>query len=223
MFKVVVLVGLAVLLAGCSGPEVATTPSSSASPVPASTTKTSATPVAKDVTVYLPTYDEVKGAGLAVQTQPVVYTIGPHTPFHLVNACGGLPSDPLAQWAAQGISYIPGGGKGNVHQLVGEYAGLTGADVVASVKQAISCRTVTIQDEQYSIVGDFSVPGLADPQAGFCASLRTHSLVHCVLVLGHANRATSITFAGAWNDNLKAVKAFATRTAPLYVPAFERD
>ncbi|WP_103347631.1 hypothetical protein [Amycolatopsis sp. CA-128772] len=82
---------------------------------------------------------------------------------------------------------------------------------------------MTIEHEQYPIVSDFSVPGLVDPQAGFCASPRPNSLVHCVLVLGHANRATSITFAGAWNDSLKAVKAFAIKTAPLYVSAFDRD
>jgi hypothetical protein len=47
-------------------------------------------------------------------------------------------------------------------------------------------------------------------------------MVHCVLVLGRANRATAITFAGAWDDNVKAVKALATRLAPVYAAAFDR-
>ncbi|MEU4252254.1 hypothetical protein AB0F15_33025 [Amycolatopsis sp. NPDC026612] len=180
--------------------------------------------MAKDVTAYLPVEDEVTKAGLSVETQPVGYVMGSTTPFHLVEACGGgLPSDPSVQRAAQGRTYAPGGGKGAVHQLVGEYPGLAGADVVAGVKQATTCGKVTLEHEQFSIVGDFSVPGLADPQAGFCANLRTGYLVRCVLVLGRADRATSITFAGAWNDGLKAVKALATKAAPMYAAAFDRD
>jgi hypothetical protein len=113
--------------------------------------------------------------------------------------------------------------KGEFHQLVGEYEGASGADVVASVKQAIACRKATFEDEQFSIVGDFSVSGLADPQAGFCANLRMNNLVRCVLVLGRGDRATSITFAGTWDDSLKAVKALAAKTAPAFVTAFDRD
>jgi hypothetical protein len=176
----------------------------------------------KDVTTYLPADDEVTKAGMSVARQPVTYVIGSTTPFHLIEACGGLPSDSSAQKAAHGVTYVPGGGKGDVHQLVGEYAGVTGADVVASVKQATSCRKVTFEHQQLSIVGDFSVPGLTDPQVGFCANLRAGSLVHCVLILGHANRATAITFAGAWDDNVKAVKALATRLAPVYATALDR-
>ena len=227
MYKIAVLVCLAVVVVGCDGTEAATVPApstSSTSQAPASRLETTAAPAVKDVTTYLPTDDEVTKAALSVEAQPVTYVIGSTTPFHLVEACGGgLASDPSAQRAAQGATYVPGGGKGYVHQLVGEYAGMTGADVVAGVKQATTCGKVTFEHEQFSIVGDFSVAGLADPQAGFCADLRTSNLVHCVLVLGHANRATSITFAGAWNDSLKAVKALATKTAPLYAAAFDRD
>jgi hypothetical protein len=226
MFKIAVLTCLAALLAGCSGTEAVTAPPSgvaSPSQASSSTVETSVAPVVKDVTIYLPTYDEVTKAGLSVQEEPVVYTIGSTTPFHLIEACGGLPSDPSAKVGAQGVSYVPGGGKGDVSQLVGEYAGVTGADVVASVKQATACGKVTFEHEQFSIVSDFSVPGLVDPQAGFCASLRVNSLVHCVLVLGRGNRATSIVFAGAWDDSLKVVKALATKTAPLYAAAFDRD
>jgi len=224
MYKTVALTCLALVLAGCAGTEAATPPAPS-TPVsaPSATASTTQAPAVKDATVYLPVEGEVDKAGLAVETQPIAYVIGEHTPFHLLAACGGLPSDQSVQRAAQGINYVPGGGKGAFHQLVAEYAGVTGADVVASVKQAIACRKATFHDEQFPIVGDFSVPGLADPQAGFCANQRPGFLVRCVLVLGHGNRATSITFEGKWSDSLKAVKALATKTAPLYVAAFDRD
>jgi hypothetical protein len=226
MCKTVALTFLALLLAGCAGTGAAVSPAPEPStpvPAPSATVGTMQVPAVKDVTAYLPVEDEVDKAGLSVETKPIAYAIGEHTPFHLLDACGGLPSDQSVQRAAQGTNYVPGGGKGAFHQLVAEYAGVTGADVVASVKQAIACRKTTFRDEQFSIVGDFSVPGLGDPQAGFCANQRPGYLVRCVLILGHGNRATSITFTGKWSDSLKAVKALATKTAPLYVGAFDRQ
>ncbi|NED45296.1 hypothetical protein [Amycolatopsis sp. SID8362] len=224
MYKTVALACLAVLLAGCAGTEAATSPApSTPAPTSSAMVSTTPTPVVKDATVYLPVEDDVDKAGLSVETKPIAYVIGEHTPFHLLQACGGLPSDQSVQRAAQGINYVPGGGKGAFYQLVAEYAGVTGADVVASVKQATACRKATFHDEQFAIVGDFSVPGLSDPQAGFCANLRPGYLVRCVLVLGHGNRATSITFEGKWSDSVKAVKALATKTAPLYVAAFDHE
>ncbi len=221
MRNFVVFAGLAVVLAGCSGNQpaapavAASTASTTAAP------SSSAAPVVQDVTRFLPTRDELDAAGLAVQREAITYVIGPTTPFHLVDACGGLPSDASTQRAAHGISY-PRSGKGEFGQLVGEYPGQTGADVVASVKKATSCRKATFKGEQLPIVEDFAVPGLVDPQAGFCAAQRAHYLVRCVLVLGHGDRATAITFSGDWNDSLSSVRALAAKTAQVFVTAFDR-
>ncbi|SEO84518.1 hypothetical protein [Amycolatopsis saalfeldensis] len=221
MRRAVLFSGLALLLAGCgSGAGGATT----AAPAPpsSSTPVSSATPVLKDLATFMPSDAEVTGLGLDQSQQPLPYIIGSTTPLRLVNACGAAqPWDAAAKRGEQSRAFGPGG---EVWQLIAEYDGLTGTQVVDGVKQALACHRVTIEDAGYVVLTEFTPAEKADAQYGFCAGYEgSKTLVRCVMVLAHGNRVTALTTKDPESSGPKTQLALLNKVAPVYSAAFAKD
>ncbi|HEY3712166.1 MAG TPA: hypothetical protein VGL64_22510 [Amycolatopsis sp.] len=225
MRRAVLFSGLALLLAGCGSAAGGAT-TTTAAPVPPSSSapvSSSAAPAVKDLATFMPSDAEVTGLGLDQYVQPVSYVIGSTTPLRLVNVCGGAqPWDAAAKRGEQARAFGPGG---EVWQLIAEYDGFTGAQVVAGVaKQALACHTVTIEDGDYVVENEFAPVGKADAQYGFCAGYEgSKKLVRCVLLLAHGNRVTAITTKDTGSSGPKTQLALLAKVSPVYAAAFAKD
>ncbi|MEV4598091.1 hypothetical protein AB0K15_11855 [Amycolatopsis sp. NPDC049253] len=213
--------GLAVLVAGCSSGAATTPPSltTKAPPVSSSVPPSSAPPKLPER--LLPTGDEVAKVGLDDSEEPVEYVVGSTTPLQLVNVCGAAqPWDAKAKRGAQAIAT---GAAGQLKQLMAEYDGVTGAEVVDGVKNALSCRKVTIDDEEFTKLGEFTVPKVADDQYGFCVSLQgSGRFVRCVLLLAMGDRAEALTISNRDSSDAKAQQAVLKKVAPVFAEALAR-
>ncbi|WP_158688051.1 MULTISPECIES: hypothetical protein [Actinomycetes] len=214
--------GLVLLLAGCAAETPAAAPSSAppSSSAPASSSPpASSAPVAKDLTKYLPSEEQLSAAGARRQQDRLPYVVGPNTPLRLVRACDAdQPWDSAAYNGAQAISVTD---KAQVHQLLAQYQGYSGEQVVSGLGKALDCGKAVVEGEQLAVKTRFSVPGVADPQLGFCGQFRSVRVAACVLVLAHGDRALAVTSIG-WRANIAEHQAELKRLAPAFVAAFDQ-
>ncbi|WP_326835780.1 hypothetical protein VSH64_12745 [Amycolatopsis rhabdoformis] len=219
--KTAVVSGLALVLAGCSSG--AAQPPVSA-PTKAAATSNSAPPSVAPPKLperLLPTEDEVEKLGLTVSTEPVEYVVGATTPLRLVNACG--VAQPWDAQVKQGAHASAKGSAGQLEQLMAQYDGITGTAVVEGVKKALACGTVPDDDLQFTVLGEFAVPKVADDQYGFCLSLEgTGRFVHCVLLLANGDRAEALTMANQNSSDARAQQAVLKKVAPVFAEALGR-
>ncbi|MEW2499462.1 hypothetical protein AB0878_03150 [Amycolatopsis sp. NPDC047767] len=213
--------GLAVIVAGCSSGAATTGPSATTKAPPVSSSAPPSSVVhPPTLERLLPTEDELAKVGQDEYVQPVEYVIGETTPLRLVNACGAAqPWDAKAKLGAQAHSNSE---SGEIAQLVAEYDGYTGAQVVAGVKKALACGHVTVQHLDFGSVSEFTAPKVADAQYGFCAAPTDPIGVRiCVLVLGKGDRAESLVFTNTdWVD--KPGRSVLAKVAPLFAEALGR-
>ncbi|PKV97365.1 hypothetical protein ATK30_8346 [Amycolatopsis echigonensis] len=218
-----VVTGLVLLVAGCAAETPAAAPAPSSAPPSSSPSPLSSAPeapVAKDLTKYLPSEDQLESAGARRQQDRLPYVVGPNTPLHLVRACGAdQPWDAAAQSGAQAISVTD---QVEVRQVLAEYRGYSGEQVVTGLGQALGCGKAVIEDEELAVKTRFSVPGVADPQLGFCGQFRSVRVAACVLVLAHGYRALAVTSSG-WRANAAEQQAELKRLAPTFATAFDKD
>ncbi|MEV0070263.1 hypothetical protein [Amycolatopsis sp. NPDC050768] len=222
LWKTAVVSGLAVLVAGCSS-GAATPPPSVMPKAPPVSSSAPPSPVVHPPTLerLLPTDDELAKVGQDEYVQPVEYIIGETTPLRLVNACGAAqPWDAKAKLGAQAHSSDR---SGEIAQLVAEYDGYTGAQVVDGVKKALACGHVTVQHLDFASVSEFTAPKVADAQYGFCAAPTEPIGVRiCVLVLGKGDRAEALVFKNIdWVD--KAGQSVLKKVAPVFAEALARS
>lgn len=139
-----------------------------------------------------------------------------------MNACGAAqPWDAAAKRGEQSRAFGP---SGEVWQLIAEYDGFTGAQVVDGVKQALACHQVTIEDGDYVVESEFAPAAKADAQYGFCAGYEgSKKLVRCVLLLAHGNRVTAITTKDTGSSGPKTQLALLAKVSPVYAAAFAKD
>lgn len=214
--------GLVLLVAGCAAevPEAAPVPSSVPSVPPSSSAAASAAPVAKDLTKYLPSEEQLSAAGARSMRKRLPYLVGSHTPLRLVRACGAdQPWDSAAQNGAQAESvtdYV------HIQQLLAEYRGYSGEQVVSGLGKALDCGKAVVEDEELAVKTRFTVPGVADPQLGFCGQFRSVRVAGCVLVLARGDRALALTSVG-WRANAAEQQAELKRLAPAFAAAFDQD
>ncbi|MGW4486311.1 hypothetical protein ACWEOE_21000 [Amycolatopsis sp. NPDC004368] len=213
--------GLAVLVAGCSSGVAQTQVSATKTEAaPASISAPPSSDSRKLPERFLPTEDEMAKLGQDDYGGPVEYSISEHTPLRLVYACGAAqPWDAKAKVGAQARSK---GGEGQIAQLVAEYDGYSGAQVVAGVKNALACGHVTVHDLDFASVSEFAVPKVADAQYGFCASPTDPIGARiCVLVLGKGDRAEATMYTNTdWVD--KAGEPVLKKVAPVFAEALGR-
>jgi hypothetical protein len=111
-----------------------------------------------------------------------------------------------------------------VWQLIAEYDGFTGAQVVAGVKQALACHPVTIEDDDYVVENEFAPAANDDAQYGFCAGYGgSKKFVRCVMLLAHGNRVTAITTKDTKSSGPKTQLALLEKVSPVYGAAFAKD
>ncbi|WP_162834181.1 hypothetical protein [Amycolatopsis circi] len=217
--------GLVLLVAGCAAetPAAAPVPSSappSSSAAPSPSPSASAAPVAKDLTKYLPSEEQLASAGARRQQDRLPYVVSSNTPLRIVRACGAdQPWDAAVQNGAQAISVTD---TVQVRQLLAEYRDYSGEQVVSGLGKALDCGKVVVEDESLAVKTRFSVPGVADPQLGFCGQFGSVRVAACVLVLAHGDRALAITSVG-WRANMTEQQAELKRLAPTFAAAFDQD
>ncbi|MEU4670026.1 hypothetical protein AB0F91_19065 [Amycolatopsis sp. NPDC023774] len=213
--------GLVVIVAGCSSGAATTPVSEAPKPPPVSSSAPPSSALPKLPERLLPTGDEVAKVGLDDSQEPIEYVVGSTTPLRLVNVCGA--AQPWDGKAKQGAQAIATGTAGQLKQLMAEYDGVTGTEVVDGVKNALSCRKVTIDDEEFTKLGEFTVPKVADDQYGFCVSLEgTGSFVQCVLLLAQGDRAEALTISNRDSSDAKAQQAALKKIAPVFAEALAR-
>ncbi|MYW93599.1 hypothetical protein G3I59_24040 [Amycolatopsis rubida] len=214
--------GLVLLLAGCAAepPEAAPTagpPSSSAvssAPVPAS-----AAPVAKDLTKYLPSEAQLSAARVRSQRKRAPLVVGPGAPPRIVRACGAdQPWDSAARNGAQAVSVTD---QMEIGQLLAEYRGFSGEQVVSGLRAALNCGVAVVEERRLAVKSRFSLPGVTDPHLGFCGQFNAR-VAGCVLVLAHGDRVLALTAAG-WLATAEEQQAELKRLAPTFTAAFDRD
>ena len=222
MRRAMLFAGLALLLAGCGSAVGGATTTTAAPPSSSAPVSSSAAPVVKDLATFMPSDAEVTGLGLDQIQQPLPYVIGSTTPLRLVNACGAAqPWDAAAKRGEQSRAFGP---SGEVWQLIAEYDGFTGAQVVDGVKQALACHQVTIEDGDYVVENEFAPAAKADAQYGFCAGYEgSKKLVRCVMLLAHGNRVTTITTENPKSSGPKTQLALLAKVSPAYGAAFAKD
>ncbi|WP_037359497.1 hypothetical protein [Amycolatopsis orientalis] len=229
--------GLVLLAAGCAAGVPAPAPAPSSGPP--SSSAVSATPlVAKDLTKYLPSEDELTKAGLSGGRARLPYVVGPNTPLHIVRACGSdQPWDPAARNGAQAYSLKD---TLSIRQRLAEYQGYTGEQVVSGLDKALACGKSVSEDHDLAIVTRFSthgkglpegseltvktrfsVPGTADPQLGFCGQYAEAHMVSCVLVLARGDRVLAVTTSDS-HMSMPKQQAEVTRLAPTFLAAFDQ-
>lgn len=217
-----VLSGLAVLAVGCSSGSAQPPVGSAPKPSPVSSNAPPSSVVhPPTLERLLPTENELAEVGQDEYVQPVEYIIGATTPLRLVYACGvPQPWDSKAKLGAQARS---GDQNGQIAQLVAEYDGYTGAQIVAGVKKALACGHVTIKDEDFGSIGEFTAPKVADAQYGFCAAPTDGIKVNvCVLVIANGDRAESLVYKGKFGTGKAAGQAVVKKVAPLFADALGR-
>ncbi|MFI5606620.1 hypothetical protein [Amycolatopsis sp. NPDC051903] len=220
LWKTAVASGLAVLVTGCSSSAVQPPVRSVPKPPESSSVPPSSVVHPPTLERLLPTDDELAKVGQDEYVQPVEYIIGETTPLRLVNACGApQPWDAKAKLGAQAHSSDH---HGEIAQLVAEYDGYTGAQVVDGVKKALACGHVTVRDLDFTSVSEFTAPKVAEAQYGFCAAPTERIGVRiCVLVLGKGDRAESLLFKNTdWID--KEGQSVLKKVAPLFAEALGR-
>ncbi|WIX76270.1 hypothetical protein QRX50_33025 [Amycolatopsis carbonis] len=213
--------GLAVIVAGCSSGAAQTPVSAVPKPPPVSSSAPPSSVVhPPTLERLLPTEDELAKVGQDEWREPLEYVIGPRTPLQLVNACGA--AQPWDAKAKQGAQAYSSGGDGQIAQLVAEYDGYSGAQIVDGVKKALACGHVTVQDLDFKSVSEFPAPKVADAQYGFCAAPTERIGVRiCVLVLGTGDRAESLVFKNTdWVD--RAGQSVLKKVAPVFAEALAR-
>ncbi|WP_409464549.1 hypothetical protein [Amycolatopsis sp. GA6-003] len=215
--------GLVLLLAGCAAEAPAAAPGSAppSSSAPASSSASaSSAPVAKDLTKYLPSEEQLSAAGARRQRDRLPYVVGANTPLRIVRACDAdQPWDSAAYNGAQAISVTD---KAQVQQLLAQYQGYSGEQVVSGLGKALDCGKAVVEGEQLAVKTRFSVPGVADPQLGFCGQFRAVRVAGCVLVLAHGDRALAVTSIG-WRANAAEHQAELKRLAPTFAAAFDQE
>ncbi|MFD2472266.1 lipoprotein [Amycolatopsis silviterrae] len=223
MRKVVIAAGLVLFLSGCSAPAdppAAPAAPAASSPAPSSApASSSSAPVAKDLTKYLPTEAQLSAARVRSQQKPLPYVVGSTTPLRVLRVCGAdQPWDSAAKNGAQAGSVTD---TVQIRELVAEYQGYSGEQVVSGLGKALDCGTAVVEDEELAVKTRFSVPG-GDPQLGFCGQFRGTRITACALVLAHGNRVLAVTAAG-WRATSAEQQAELKRLAPTFAAAFDQD
>ncbi|WP_406632252.1 hypothetical protein [Amycolatopsis sp. WGS_07] len=220
MRKVVIAAGLVLFLSGCAAP--ADTPAApvASSPVPSSApASSSAVPVPKDLTKYLPNEAQLSAVGVRSQREPLPYVVGATTPLRILRVCGAdQPWDSAAKNGAQAGSVTD---TVQIRELLAEYQGYSGEQVVSGLGKALDCGTAVVEDEELAVKTRFSVPG-GDPQLGFCGQFRGTRIAACALVLAHGNRVLALTAAG-WRATWMEQQAELKRLAPAFAAVFDQD
>ncbi|WP_116200619.1 hypothetical protein [Amycolatopsis circi] len=232
-----VVTGLVLLVAGCA----AQTPAAAPAPSSASPPSSAAPLVAKDLTKYLPSGDELTKAGLATGRDRLPYVVGPNTPLRIVRACGAdQPWDAAVRNGAQAYSTKDALW---IRQRLAEYEGYTGEQVVSGLDKALGCGKTASgdhdlafvtrfsshgkglpEDSELTVKTRFSVPGVADPQLGFCGQFAEAHVASCVLVLARGNRVLAVTTTDdrAGQVSMAAQQAELKRLVPTFAAAFDQ-
>ncbi|UKD57777.1 hypothetical protein L3Q65_13970 [Amycolatopsis sp. FU40] len=216
--------GLVLLLAGCAAETPAAAPAPSADPpsssavssVPVSASA-SAAPVAKDLTKYLPSDEQLSAARVRIQRRRT--PVSPGASLRVVRACGAdQPWDSAAQNGAQAVSVTD---QMQIGELLAEYRGFSGEQVVSGLRTALDCGNAVVEGRRLAVKSRFSFPGVDDPHLGFCGQFNAR-VAGCVLVFAHGNRVLALTAAG-WLATAEDQQAELKRLAPTFTAAFDQD
>lgn len=167
--------------------------------------------------------------GVSLFGSPVPWVVSEHTPLKLLTVCGRTQAEPWDSAVHDGVQASWGSGMmdndkrpRSAQQLVARYRGVTGAQVISSLRQALSCGSVTFEGEAMKPYLDLSLPRLGvDAQYGFCAGLgRNHALPRCALLLARGDRAT-VVVSGFYHPGTDQ-QAFLVQAAPIFAAALSR-
>lgn len=183
----------------------------------------------KNLSTLLPADAELSALGVRSFQSPIPYIIGENTPLVLVTACGeqhswdGKAAEGLqARWFTGDIA-----NEEQAKQVIARYEGISGADVVAGIKKALSCGTVISDDGSWIVSDEVSLPKLAgaDNQYAFCAEIRRGVPVgHCYLLLSSGDRATVLSqpiITG--KDGVAQTRKLFAAIAPVFAVALGRS
>ncbi|WP_134661480.1 MULTISPECIES: hypothetical protein [unclassified Amycolatopsis] len=220
----VAVTGLVLLVAGCAAETPAAPsapsagpPSSSASSSAPVSASASAAPVAKDLTKYLPSDEQLSAARVRIQQHRT--RVSPGTSLRIVRACGAdQPWDSDAQNGVRAVSVTD---QMQIDELLAEYRGFSGEQVVSGLRTALDCGSAVVEGRRLAVKSRFSVAGVADPHFGFCGQLNAR-VAGCVLVFAHGNRVLALTAAG-WLASAEEQQAELKRLAPTFTAAFDQD
>lgn len=138
---------------------------------------------------------QLSALGMKPSKAPTAFVPTDGDQFSLVAACVSTqPSDAKVARAEQ-ASWEGESPAWKVHQWVASYNGVTGADVVAGVKQALPCSTPaddTLPDTKY--VEEPNIPRApgVDAQFAFCPEALQGPLSDCYLVTAQGNLVSGV-------------------------------